>query len=165
METKTIKAGQWIVNEGKHPYFHIYKLLKGKVSVYKGGAKIREVEIKEGMKPIMPGITAALSEDHKHTASVKAESDIEVEIVPIDTILGIIRNEVPKNIRNDISIMTRLIIGGNEIIRQLNDLATLPKVELEIPNNVSSQTIEVLSEVKRLYTLINADIASITEKK
>ncbi len=164
MDIETIEAGQWIVTEGETPYFSIYKLVKGKVSIYKGSKKIREVEIKEGMRPIMPGITAVMSDDHKHTASVKAETDIEVEKVSVDHLLGIMRNEFPRSIRNDISIMTKSIVSGNEIISKLNEFSNLPSVELEIPDGIGPEALEILSEIKRLYELITADVASITQR-
>ncbi|VAX22966.1 hypothetical protein MNBD_NITROSPINAE02-1945 [hydrothermal vent metagenome] len=158
MTIETIKAGQWVVAEGGVPEYSIYKLLSGTVSIYKSGSRIREVTINKGDKPIMIGITAIFRDDLMHMASVKAETDVEVDRIYIDQIRGTLANEIPKENKNDIAIMIKSITMGNELVSLVNKFYDLPKINLEIPTNVSTETEEILSEITRLYNLIGADI-------
>ncbi len=163
MTIETIEAGKWIVTEGEVPAYFIYKLCKGEVPIYKNAEKIREIEIKDGEKPIMIGLTALLRDDRMHMASVKAETDVVVDKHYVDQIRGILKNEVPGEIKNDITTMTDSIITANEMIRLKNKLKDLGHVDLEIPDSVSAGTHEVLSELKRLYELTMGDVKKITE--
>jgi len=158
MTVETIKAGNWIFTEGGVPEYSIYKLLEGKVSIHKSGREIRVVEIKKGDKPISLGITAVLRDDRMHAASVRAESDVTVDRIFIDQVRGILKNEVPKDIRYDITVMIETIVKGNEITSAINEFYDLPRVDTEISENLGPEVVEILSEIKRLYTLIRADV-------
>ncbi|VAX22108.1 hypothetical protein MNBD_NITROSPINAE01-982 [hydrothermal vent metagenome] len=161
MTIETIEAGEWIVTEGEIPAYFIYKLCKGEVSVYKNAERIREIKIKDGEKPIMIGLTALLRDDRMHMASVKAETDVVVDKHYIDQIRGILKNEVPEEIKKDIATMTGSIVAANEIVRLKNKLKDLGHVALDIPDSVSAGTNEVLSELKRLYELTMGDMKKI----
>jgi len=163
MDINTIKAGQWIFTEDGVPEYFIYKLMKGRVSIYKSGRKIREVEIMDGKKPILLGITAVLREDRMHKASVKAETDVEVGSVPVEQIRGVLANEVPAEIKKETEIMTQAISLGNEIVSSLSKFNDLPEVDLDIPEGLTSQTTEILSEIKRLYGLITQDVRQLSK--
>lgn len=162
METETIKAGEWIITEGGPiPQYFIYKLLKGNVAIFKRGKKVRDVEIKEGEKPIMIGITAVLREDRKHMASVKAVTDVEVERIYFDQVIGVLANEMPKEVKQNLSVMVKSITMGNEIICMLHEFYDIPRVTIEIPDNIDDNPTEILKEIKRLYALINEDVNKI----
>lgn len=149
MSRETIKAGQWILAEGAHYGYLMYKLLKGKVSIFRSGAKVNEIEVKEGGKPVFLGIIAALRDDGIHTASVQADSNIEVEQIYLDQIRGIIKNEVPEDIKDDLSVMVHAIVLQNEITSLEQELASLPKIDFSAPDNERIR--EVLEEIGRLY--------------
>ncbi len=150
MAQETIDAGQWIFTEGGQYGYFMYKLIKGKVSVYSGGAKVNEITVNEGDAPVSLGIIAALREDGKHTASVKSETEIVVERVFLDQIRGVLRNEIPDEMKSDIDTMLNTILINNEINSLKARLAKLPKVSLEIPENLQSNS--VLQEIVRLYS-------------
>ena len=158
MDKEIIKAGRWIFTEGGVPEYFIYKLLRGKVSIHKSARKIREVEITENMKPIMLGITAVLRDDRAHMASVRAETDIEVERIAVDQIRGVLANEIPGEIKYDLSVMINAISLGNEIESLMNRFFDLPEVDFETPENLGEPVCEILSEIKRLYKLISVDV-------
>jgi len=164
MTVEKIEAGRWIFSEGDVAEFSIYKLRSGKVSIHKSGRKIRDVEIKEGMQPIILGIAAALREDRKHGASVKAESDIEVVRIFIDHLRAILANEIPPDIKDEVSTMIKAIVMGNEITSLLIKYSELPHMELSIPDDVSPNTVEILSEISRLYSLITKDVDQLCKK-
>lgn len=163
MSTEIIKSGEWLFKEQNPPGYSIYKLMKGKVSIYKREKKIREMEVKEGMKPIMLGITAALRNDRQHMASVKAESDIEVNRIFIDHIKSVIADEIPQDIKHDISSMIESIVIGTEILYLISKKSNKPSLDVKIPDNVSTAASEILSEIISLYKLINADVARFCE--
>lgn len=164
MLVETIQAGQWIFTEGGVPEYSIYRLLEGKVSVHKSGRKIRELDIKKGDDPVTLGITAILRNDRMHMASVRAETDVKVDRIYIDHIRGILQNEVPKEMKGDIDTMISGINLGNEIVSLVSRFADLPKVDIEISDNSSPETVWVLSEIKRLYELISADVDRMVAK-
>jgi len=156
MAQEIIEANQWIFVEGGTPGYFIYKLISGKVSVYSNGAKINEVEVKEGSEPVILGIFAALRDDRMHTASVKSDSQIKVEKIYIDHIRGALRNEVPEDMRKNISTMITAIVTANEIDSLKHKLATLPKVSLTIPGNLGGEATKILQEIEELYKKFTA---------
>ena len=161
---ETIMAGQWLFTAGRVAEYCIYKLIKGRVSIYKSGKKIREVEIKEGMKPITLGITAVLRDDLIHQISCKTETDIQAERIYVDQIRGILANEIPGSLKKTIESMTESIIMGNEIMCMIYKFLDASAINLEVPGDVSSETQEILSELKRLYELITTDVDAIIKK-
>lgn len=162
MSIETVKADQWLFTAGRVAEYCIYKLINGKVSIYKSGKKIREVEIKkDGMEPILMGITAVLRDDFMHQASVKTETEVQVERIYVDQIRGILANEIPGRLKKDIETMTESIVMGNEILCMIYKFSDTSRVNLEIPDDLSSETREILSELKRLYKLITTDVDAI----
>ncbi|MBR34033.1 MAG: hypothetical protein CMH78_00815 [Nitrospinae bacterium] len=165
MTVETIKAGQWLFNAGCVAEYCIYKLITGKVSIYKSGKKIREVEMKEGMKPIILGITAVLRDDLTHQASVKTETDVQVKRIYVDQIKGILANEIPDSLKKYIETLTESIVMGNEILCMIYKFSETPRINLKIPSDAGSETQEILSELKRLYDLITTDVDAIIKEK
>ena len=149
MNREMIKGGQWILAEGAPYGYYMFKLFKGKVSIYRGGVKVNEITVKEGDKPVFLGTIAVLRDDGAHSASVKSDTDIEVERIYVDQMRGIIRNEVPEEIKKDISIMIQAIVIQNEITRLKQTLESLPKVDLKIP--ADERIREILEEINGLY--------------
>ncbi len=156
--TETIEAGSWLYTEGGLPQYFIYRLLQGKVSIYKGPIKIREFEQKEGDSPVTFGIPALLRENRQHMSSVKAESDLVIERVYTDRIRQILKAEIPKEMKEDLKVITQSIVVGWEAVSRLNHFRQLRRVDLEIPVNLGPETLEVLREIKRLYDLVRSDV-------
>ncbi len=153
MSKKIFKAGQWLFTEGETGYF-IYWLLKGRVSVYRSGKKINELEINKGDKPKMLGIIASITDDRRHMASVKTETEVEAEDVYIDHIRGLIKNEVPENIKKEIDTMIKTISTSDRIKSLQGILSELPPVTLKIPDGISEEVSRVLEELSCLYKVV-----------
>jgi hypothetical protein len=158
MATETIEAGNWLYTEGGVPDSFIYRLLHGKVSIYKGPIKIRELELKAGDDPVTFGIPALLRESRQHLSSVKAESDLVIERVYTDQIRRILKAEIPEAMNGDLEVITQSIVVGWEAASRLNHFRQLAQVDLKIPDNLGPETLEVLTELKRLYDLVRSDI-------
>jgi hypothetical protein len=150
MDVETIEAGKWILTAKKEGYF-IYKLLKGKVSIYNKGVKISEVEVKEDDGPVFLGIIAALRKDGLHIASVKTETQIEVSKIYLDQIKRMLENDVPENIVDNVKTMINRIVISNEIESLKAKLSEIPDVSLQIPENIDPNVSEILSEIKKLH--------------
>lgn len=162
MTLDTRKAGQWIITEGGNiPEYFIYRLLEGQVSIYKGGRKIRDIAIKAGQQSITLGITSCFSPNLRHMASVKADTDVKLERIYLEQIQGVLDHEVPVSIQPDIKTMVKAIVMGNEITSTVNKLSDLPKVNFQVPDDMSKETTEIVSEIKRLYELIMLDVERI----
>jgi hypothetical protein len=136
-------------------------LLDGKVTVYKSAKEVRCIEIKEGSQPVILGITALVSENRQHMSSVKADSDLKVERIYIDQLRGLLVNEIPKVIKDDIAVMIKSIVMGNEILSMVNKYCDIPRVSLEIPEELRPDIKEILMQIIRLYHLINEDVENI----
>ena len=163
MTTKNINAGQWIFTESEVPAYFIYRLVGGKVSVHKSGRKVREVEVANGGKPVMLGIAALLRNDLMHMVSIRAETDIKVDQIYVDQVRGVLKNDIPPELRSSLSAMSSTVSLGNEIFGLLGQYSDLPKVDFDIPEGVGDDAGEVLSEIKRLYGLITKDVGKLTE--
>ena len=161
-EQQNIPAGKWIFTEGGTPSYHVFRLMKGTVSVHKSGRKIRETTIVEGQQPIMMGVSALLRPDRLHMASIKAETEVVVELIYVDHILGALKNEIPKEKREELNHMSRAITVGNEIISLVHGYWDIPRVNLEIPKGMEKETEEILAEIQRLYTVITHDVDGIS---
>lgn len=151
MTQEKIGPNQWLFVEMSNPGYFIYRLLSGKVSIYMGGAKINEIEVKEGGKPALLGIFCALRKDRMHTASVKTDTDVTVERVYVDQVMGALRNDVPEDMRDKLSAMIDTIIVKNEIESLKNKLKGIPKVSVDVPEGLRDDIQEVLGEIKSLY--------------
>ena len=106
----------------------------------------------------MVGIVAALSDDRLPTASVRAETDMLMENTSIDHLRGVLANEIPSNVKQDLAIMIRTMVTGNRVVAMLNELSEEPRIDLAIPENTSPETAMILVDIKRLYRLITGDI-------
>jgi CRP-like cAMP-binding protein len=149
---KTFKAGEWLFTEGKEGYF-IYKLLKGRVSIYRSGKKINELEINKGDRPKMLGMMALITDDNEHTASVKTETEVEVEKVYIN-IRELIKNKVPENIKKEIDIMIKTISIIDRIKSLQGMLSELPPVTFKIPDGISEDASMVMEDLASLYKAV-----------
>lgn len=160
MKMHTFKSGEWIILEGEIPAYFIYKLLSGKVSYHEEGTKIREIEIKAGDTPKIIGITAALSANRLHHASIRAESDIEAEVLSVDTIKGILKHDVPEDMKDQINVMVDTIVLGNHIKslkRKMSILPRIPDGEPVVTGGLHQGVADLLAELKRIYSGIASD--------
>ncbi len=154
MGSKTLNKGQWLITEGDSRMFHLYRLIEGRVSIHSKGKKINEVEVKPGGTPRVLGILA-LFNDRKPTASVRAETDVEVETPYMDHIMGLIRNELPLN-RDDLSAVIESIELYSAIERARGRLAEIGTVKLSVPAKGKGEVREVFNELKELYETLSA---------
>ena len=150
MYEKTFPKGLWLITEDNPAYF-IFRLIKGRVSIYTHGKKVNELEVKEGEKSKLLGIIAILRGDRKHAASVRTESPVEVETIYIDQLLGIIRNETPANVQTDLAAMIESIQLYNSIESMQNRLAEIGKISFSIPSGSRGDVLELFEELKSLY--------------
>ncbi len=152
MSRKSISAGQWLFTEGDAPASIIYKLTKGRVSIYEGGKRINTMEVEEGMKPRLIGVISALTSDRVRTASVKTDTDIDVEIIYIDHFKGLIKHDVPAEVKDDIDAIIKSIVVRDKIKRFQRELSEIaPPEKLEIPDDLNQEVSEVLSELMEVY--------------
>lgn len=155
MKKETFEAGQWLLTEGNFAYF-LYKLTKGTVSIHYKGKKIGTHEVKKGNPPMILGILAALKRDRQHLASVKTETEVEVEVLNFDHIMGLLKNDVPNDLRNEIDKMIQSITLEDQIKRCKQELSELPPVDLNIPDKIDEEVRCILTAIKELYAGANA---------
>jgi hypothetical protein len=149
---KSRRAGEWLIKEGDTSEIDVYKLLRGKVSVYEGGRKRTSIEVKEGEEPELIGVIAAFSSDRGRSASVVTETEIIYETISIGHIKNIIKKDLPQDIKEDIDSVIKAIVARDKINRLLNDVSQLSLPgKLKIPENISQDAVEVLSELKNIY--------------
>ncbi len=149
---KSRKAGEWFIKQGDTSDIDVYKLLQGKISIYEGGRKKASIEVKEGEEPKLIGVIAALSSDRRRAASVVTDTEIKFETISIDHIKNIIKKDIPQDIKEDIDSVIKAIVARNKINRLLNDISQLPLPgKLKIPENISQDAVEVLSDLKNIY--------------
>ncbi|MDH5510784.1 MAG: hypothetical protein OEZ32_10575 [Nitrospinota bacterium] len=151
MSVETIDQGQWIFLERSLPGYFIYRLLEGKVSIFHSGAKINEIDVKKGEKPVLIGMISALRSDGLHIASVRSESKLQVERIYSDQVRGILNNEVPDATKADLRMMIDTIVVRNEIEALKNKLKTIKDVKVQIPHNLPEDLKEVLGNITTLY--------------
>lgn len=154
MNTLRFKSGQWIITESGTPAYFIYKMTKGSVSYHEEGAVIRTVELKEGMKPVYLGFTGALRDDRRHSTSIRAETDMELEVLSVDSLRGALRHDIPETMRQDIELMIRVIVLENHIRslkRKARDLEVIPDMRLVIPAEVCGELKDLLEELIDVY--------------
>lgn len=150
-KVETIEANQWLITDDGIPAYFMFKLLQGKVSVYSRGVKVNELEVKEGQPPVVLGIIAALRDDRMHTASIKAESKLKVVRIYIDHIRGILKNEIPENIKKDISVAIDAIVANDKIESLKAKLAASPKAKVQIPSGLGEEAAAVLRQISGMY--------------
>jgi len=150
-EKITIKPNEWIITEGDSPAYYIYELLSGRVGVYRNGARVNEVVVKDGEDSVFLGIIAAMRDDRSRAASVKTETEVKAVMHSMDQIWGILRNEIPADIKSDINTMIEAIITKNDIDGMSDHLASLPRASVEVPENLRAETKSIVNEVTRLY--------------
>ncbi|MBI5185521.1 MAG: cyclic nucleotide-binding domain-containing protein [Nitrospinae bacterium] len=155
MKKETFEAGQWLLTEGNFAYF-LYKLTKGTVSIYYKDKKIGTHEVKKGNPPMILGILAALKKDRQHLASVKTETEVEVEVLNFDHIQGLLKNDVPKGLRDEIDTMIQAITLEDQIKRCQQELSELNRVDLKIPDKIDAEVKCILTAIKELYSGANA---------
>ncbi len=152
---KSRRAGEWLIKEGDTSEMYVYKLLQGKVSVREGDQKINTIEVKEGMKPKLIGIIAALN-NGRRTASVSTDTQVIFETISIDQIKNDLKKDVTENVRKDVEAAIKAITMRDEIKRLQSKIAQLSLPEqLDVPDDVTSQIKEVLSELKEIYESSN----------
>jgi len=151
-EKATIKPNEWIILEGGTPAYYIYELLSGRVGIYHKGEKMNEIEVNEGDDSVFLGIIAAMREDRVRVASVRTETSVVAIMHSMDQIAGILRNEIPKEVKSDVHTMIEAITLKNEIDVMASRLKSLPKVSAEAPAGMSDQARKVVHEVTRIYT-------------
>ncbi|MBI3582237.1 MAG: cyclic nucleotide-binding domain-containing protein [Nitrospinae bacterium] len=151
MDEKTFPRGQWLITEGNTPAYFIYRLKKGKVSIYTNGKKINEMEVREGDKPKLLGVIAAFRDDRRHTASVKTESTVEVEMLYVNHLKGVLKFEMPSKIRKDVDAVLESIQLFNSMETIKNRLAEIGKIRLSIPSNAHVNALELFDELKSVY--------------
>ncbi|MBF0293464.1 MAG: hypothetical protein HQK86_15050 [Nitrospinae bacterium] len=150
-KVEAIEANQWLITDDGIPAYFMFKLLQGKVSVYSRGVKVNELEVKEGQQPVVLGIIAALRDDRMHTASIKAESKLKVVRIYIDHIRGILKNEIPENIKKDISVAIDAIVANDKIESLKAKLAASPKTKVQIPSGLGEEAAAVLRQISGMY--------------
>jgi len=154
---KKFPPNQWIVSQTGLPAFFVRKLLKGRVGIYEEGEKIATIEVSEGMKPKWLGFTSSLSQDFIHKASIKTETEVEVDTVYTEHIWGLLKNEVPNDIQEDIKHMVEAINVGGHIKGLKIKLSKVPKIDLKIQPDYDSELLEILQELKDIYEHIMSD--------
>jgi hypothetical protein len=155
-KVETIEANQWFISADDIPAYFMFKLLQGKVSIYSNGVKVNELEVKEGQDPAILGLHAALREDRLHTASIKSETQLKVVRVYMDHIRGILKNEIPENVRKEISAAIDVIVIHDKIESLKSRLAAAPRVTVEIPASVSQEAASILRQISGLYDRVTA---------
>ncbi|MDP6567152.1 MAG: hypothetical protein QF578_20150 [Alphaproteobacteria bacterium] len=156
-ETRTIKAGEWLITEGGLPAYFLYKLIKGTVGVYEEGEKLRTIEVTGGTPPHYLGFMSCLAPKGQHSLSVKTESDVEVEVYYVDHIRGLLRHDVSAATWRDIETMIDVIVMGDHIKALRRHIARKKKVDLRIDDGAIPEIKGVLEELVNLYEEIIHD--------
>ncbi|MDH4182620.1 MAG: hypothetical protein OEV92_00225 [Nitrospinota bacterium] len=151
MSFETIEKGQWIFVERSLPGYFIYRLLEGKVSIFRHGTKIHETEVKKGDKPALIGMISTLRPDGLHIASVYSETELKVQKIYSDQIKGMLNNELPESTKQDIHAMIETIVLRNEIEVLENKLKAIKPVSFKIPANTTTEMSQVLDGINNLY--------------
>ena len=163
MSRKTIKAGQWLFKEGdvprsiickliSVPRHIIYKLIKGKVSIYKGDKRINIIEVAEGMKPRLIGVISVLTNDRSRSVSVVTHTDVEVEIIYSDHIKDILKSDVPQETRSEIDAIIKSIVMRDKIKCLQRELSAIsPPEALKVSDTLNPEVSELLSELMEVY--------------
>ncbi|MFQ5431386.1 MAG: hypothetical protein ACE5EN_02620, partial [Nitrospinota bacterium] len=97
------------------------------------------------------GMIAALRADRKHIESVRTETEIKAVRIYNDKAHGILANEIPKSIKNDVAVMIDTIMVVNEIHSLQKKLEGLPKVDPQLPDDMKPEVHELAGELVSLY--------------
>ena len=134
------------------PRHIIYKLIKGKVSIYKGDKRINIIEVAEGMKPRLIGVISALTTDRSRSVSVVTDTDVEVETMYSDHIKDILKSDVPQDMRSEIDAIIKSIVLRDKIKclqRELSEIS--PPETLKVSDTLNPEVSDVLSELMKVY--------------
>ncbi len=151
MEVKRFNAGDWLISEGGNPAYFFYRLKSGKVSIYSGGEKISSIEVRNGDRPKVLGIVAALGKERVHKASIKADTQLEVELFYIDQLREHIDHQVTKEAKVEISRMIETIILDNEVMSLRKRVSGKAGVTLKVPQDLPANLSLALKELSSLY--------------
>lgn len=151
MDKKMFSKGDWIITENETPACFLYRLKKGTVSIHENGNMINTVEVEEGGKSILLGILAVLREERLHKASVRAESDVEVEQVYIESLRNHIGRDVPESFRNDLDLMIDTILINNRIKSLKNSFAERELVTQKMFEDTPEELFEVFDQLAGMY--------------
>ena len=151
MDLTKFEAGEWIIGKNEVPAYFMYRLVNGKVSIFSKGKKVNTVEVKKGQRPVMLGVMAMFKDDGKHSASVKAETESELEMVYIDSVKNVVQKDLPDTYRKDLEAMIETIILCNELKCLQEDFREMEKIVPILPEGLPTDVSEVLKEVKGLY--------------
>ena len=152
MSIKKIEAGQWLFTEDSVPGNIIYKLVKGKISIYKGDKRINTIEVTDGMKPRLIGVVAALTSERERTVSVQTDTEVEVETMYIDYLKGLLKSDLSAEMQSDIDAIIKSIVVRDKIKRLQRELSSIsPPEKLDVPDNLNPKVSEVLSELMEVY--------------
>ena len=151
MSKKMFSKGDWIISESETPAYFLYRLKKGTVSIHENGTMINSVEVEDGQKSVLLGILAVLREDRLHKASVRAESDVEVEQVYIDKLRNHIGQDVPASFKNDLDLMIDTILINNRIKSLKNSFAERELVTQKMFDNAPEELSEIFSQLTGMY--------------
>ncbi len=157
MAVQTFEAGHWLITEGGVPSYFMHKLMSGTVGIYEDGQKIAEVEVNDGGRPRWLGFVSTLGKNHHHRASVRTETEVAVDSVYVDHIQGLLRHEVPVDIREDIDLMVEAVSMADHIKGLRRKLAKMKMVDLIPPSDIDKELADVLAELKRLYESLMQD--------
>lgn len=157
-DVRNVSAGEWLITEGGLPAYFLYKLTRGKVGVYEEGEKLRTIKAEAGAKPHYLGFMASIGPDNQHSLSVKAESDVVVEVYSVEHIRGLLRHDIPAAMQADIHNMIDTVVMGDHIKALRRHLARKPKIALRVDGGgISPDLQEVLEELSGLYEEILHD--------
>jgi len=157
MSIEKFGTNQWLITAGGVPAYFIYRLLKGRVGIYDEGVKVATVEVKEGDNPKFIGFMATLSKDLVHRASVRTETEIEVDTHYIDHVRGLLAHDVSEKMQDDIQNMIEIISAVNQVRSLQKRISNMTKIELTIPENTNPELKDILDELDRLYKEVCAD--------
>jgi len=151
MEKKTFSKGEWIITAGKAPAYFIYKLVKGKVSIHENGKMVNVVDVTKESRPALLGIMAAIRKDRCHTASVRTETEVEVEMFYINQLRSLIRYDIPESYRKNLDAMIETIILANKIKSLQTTFFEQEILDAKIPEGLTNEVEEVIRQLAGLY--------------
>ena len=151
MSKKMFSKGDWIITESETPAYFLYRLKKGTVSIHENGNKINSVKVGKGQKSVLLGILAVLREDRLHKASVRAESDVEVEQVYIDKLRNHIGRDVPESFKADLELMIDTILINNRIKSLKSSFAERELVTQKMFEDAPEELSEIFAQLTGMY--------------
>lgn len=151
VDKNTLEPDRWIITGGGTPAYFIYELISGKVSIYSNSSKVNEINVKNGDEPVFLEIIAAMRLNRLHTASVRTDSEIVVRKHSMDQIGGILHNEIPEDVNQNLMTMIEAIAIKNDIDGLEERLSSIAKVKINIPGNLREDIQSIIGEILKLY--------------